>query len=295
MEGVCSECGLDFVWGDVLNRSRFTLPWLYEHRRGIPFFRAIGTMLRALQPWKFWSEVGLHHRPVPRRLIMYPLMLPLFFLFVSVSLAIVRFYLDMLPYMRMHGFWHPWLPDRLVSVAIAQFGLKFDAYSGFTPRHFNARPIYAIGGMIGFSAGMSLVILIAKSSRMISKMRAVHVCRAVSYGMTLGMLLYAAHASLWVWDEMDTGYGSSTQYAYTVLGQSPLSRVVHSWLWGVLLNGWLISGGSLVWMAVWWRYAIRDGFRLAEWRQVYLAGLCMGLVLACFSLASSGAWRWMYH
>jgi hypothetical protein len=62
LESRCSECGLDFLWRDVLN-PRFTLPtWCVEYGPplGVPW-RTIRTLLLMLRPERFWSAVQMHH------------------------------------------------------------------------------------------------------------------------------------------------------------------------------------------------------------------------------------------
>ena len=67
LEGVCTECGLRFVWWQVLALAQH--PWLFEyHWRHKPLRRLVRTWLEALRPWRFWREVRLtdpiHLRPL---------------------------------------------------------------------------------------------------------------------------------------------------------------------------------------------------------------------------------------
>lgn len=302
MAGVCSECGLEFEWGDVLNRSRVLLPWLYEHRRGYSFFYAPRTMFRAIRPWKFWAEVQLHHEPIPRRLIMYPLMLPVFFVLMSMLLGVTAHFIETMPIAARFGYQRIWPWESILSIAVHQFGFEYRSFIGLSWNEFNIKPLLAIFSCISFSIGMSLVLLIARSSRTYAKLRMVHVGRAAAYGMTLGMLLYAVHSSLWTWDQYALGSGYSSQYTTTVwrstspvLGASPFSTLIRTTLWDVLLNHWLVFGGVCSWMMAWWVFAIRTGFRIEAWKQVSIAGTCMGLGFVGLGLTITGAWRWMYH
>ncbi len=69
LDGRCSECGLDFRWGTVLNPALQSLPWLYEHSPRWWAARAwLETTIRAAFPWHFWRRVELHHRVSPSRL-----------------------------------------------------------------------------------------------------------------------------------------------------------------------------------------------------------------------------------
>ena len=63
LDGVCSECGLDFAWRDILNPEYGDLPDFFEHARR----RFARTWRRALRPWRFWRWVRMEHRIIPRR------------------------------------------------------------------------------------------------------------------------------------------------------------------------------------------------------------------------------------
>ncbi len=61
MRGVCSECGLGFEWGEVLNPARSVPGWLIEHPRGVTVDRIMQTYLRAFWPWRCWRSIRLEH------------------------------------------------------------------------------------------------------------------------------------------------------------------------------------------------------------------------------------------
>ncbi len=69
LQGLCSECGLEFEWRYVLNPS-FNVPrWSYEHARLMSPIRWAGTMKRALWPPGFWASLRLEHRVRVGRLL----------------------------------------------------------------------------------------------------------------------------------------------------------------------------------------------------------------------------------
>ncbi len=71
LAGVCSECGLEFPWCEVLNPLLNRLPWLFEHARG-PGVRAwVATGARALYPVRFWTRLRLTHTVRVRRLLVF--------------------------------------------------------------------------------------------------------------------------------------------------------------------------------------------------------------------------------
>jgi hypothetical protein len=67
----CPECGHEFTWPDLLDRSRWDHPWLFEHqrkRRVRSFFR---TFFESLLPWRFWRSVRPTHRLKPAWMFVY--------------------------------------------------------------------------------------------------------------------------------------------------------------------------------------------------------------------------------
>lgn len=62
IDGICSECGLNYAWADVLNPMLTVPSWSYEHTLRRPACRkALPTIWRVLRPWSFWSRMKLSH------------------------------------------------------------------------------------------------------------------------------------------------------------------------------------------------------------------------------------------
>lgn len=76
LKGVCTECGLEFQWRDVLMLSWGEPPWCVEYgaQREIPS-RALLTLLLTFRPWKMWSQLRMHHAISPGRVGTYVLIL----------------------------------------------------------------------------------------------------------------------------------------------------------------------------------------------------------------------------
>lgn len=70
LDGVCSECGLEYAWRDVLSPMASVPRWSFEHGRRISLSRAILTCGRALWPVGFWARLRLEHPVVVRRLVL---------------------------------------------------------------------------------------------------------------------------------------------------------------------------------------------------------------------------------
>ena len=79
MEGTCSECGLDFLWRDVLNPHFATPEWCVEFSRGVPRIAVtiLTTAAMTLRPWRFWRELRMSHPIHPRRLALFMIVVPL--------------------------------------------------------------------------------------------------------------------------------------------------------------------------------------------------------------------------
>ena len=65
MRGVCSECGLEFAWVDVMRPGRDRVPGFVEHARGKRqwAWSVARTAWMAARPWVFWGRVKLHMEP----------------------------------------------------------------------------------------------------------------------------------------------------------------------------------------------------------------------------------------
>ena len=68
LRGVCSECGLEFWWADVLNPALTTPAWSFEHTQARFVRRLLMTALVALAPWRLWRRIRLEHPIHVRRL-----------------------------------------------------------------------------------------------------------------------------------------------------------------------------------------------------------------------------------
>lgn len=84
-EGRCTECGLGFRWGRVLQPDPMPL-WLFECRRGRRG-RSVRTLLRSLVPWRMWRNIRMT-MPVQRRLWLYPFALAFILALASAFIAV---------------------------------------------------------------------------------------------------------------------------------------------------------------------------------------------------------------
>ena len=68
--GVCTECGLEYEWGALLNPERNLSTWCVEYAQGWRIVPAsFKTLFRLIvRPRQFWSDVTMNHRPRPLRI-----------------------------------------------------------------------------------------------------------------------------------------------------------------------------------------------------------------------------------
>jgi len=78
MEGTCSECGLDYLWRDVLNPRFATPDWCIEFSRGFRETAMIilATFAMTARPWRFWLDLRMSHPIHPHRLALYMIVVP---------------------------------------------------------------------------------------------------------------------------------------------------------------------------------------------------------------------------
>ncbi|MEE9131391.1 MAG: hypothetical protein V3T84_15340 [Phycisphaerales bacterium] len=95
LHGTCAECGLQFVWAEVLHPEKFSPLWCVEFvRQRRKFGRACcATFIRSFRPSCFWSALKMLLPIRWRRIALYifSLLLPLLLCYVSIqSIAAVR-------------------------------------------------------------------------------------------------------------------------------------------------------------------------------------------------------------
>ncbi|HWB19681.1 MAG TPA: hypothetical protein VG711_05220 [Phycisphaerales bacterium] len=76
LEGRCAECGLPWTWGELLNPSRSVPRWHVEYCPAKRLLLAtIVTFARSHWPWRYWSQLKMHHAIRPMRILAYLLLL----------------------------------------------------------------------------------------------------------------------------------------------------------------------------------------------------------------------------
>lgn len=297
VEGVCSECGLEFAWCDLLVESRRKIPWLYEHCNGLAAGYAIEMVPRALLARRFWRKVQLHHRPNVARLILFPFVAFFVLWFGSMALGASSLCVRYLLFGSKASIQSYSFEDDLGFLAFSQFGYAYEFSYGFSESGYDIAPLFEIVSTVGFSAGMVLSILIARSSRRMSKVSAAHVLRAFSYGLSVSILIYGLYALLWTTDRIGIDDNGSLQdeYDYYSWGYASVWGMIRVIAWHWYMNWWTMSAAPMFWLMIWWWCAFRYGFRLEQWMQVFVAGIFLGFLLATSTLLLHGVWLSMMY
>jgi hypothetical protein len=100
LHGTCAECGLQFVWAEVLHPEKFEPQWCVEFapRRGILFRASLATFIRSFWPFGFWRALRMSMPIRWRRLVPYIAILcfPLLASYVTIqSVAAIRVRFDL--------------------------------------------------------------------------------------------------------------------------------------------------------------------------------------------------------
>jgi hypothetical protein len=66
----CPECGHQFDWLDLLDRSKWEHPWLFEHAQQRRFRSLLKTLWNSVLPTRFWTSVKTTHTVRPARLVL---------------------------------------------------------------------------------------------------------------------------------------------------------------------------------------------------------------------------------
>lgn len=67
----CPECGYRFAWRDLLDPSRRSHPYLFEHHPKRNVWSFYRTARGLLLPWRFWGTLQPTQPSRPRRLVLY--------------------------------------------------------------------------------------------------------------------------------------------------------------------------------------------------------------------------------
>lgn len=259
LSGVCSECGYQFEWSDVMHPERRRLRGFFEHECGLvrSWISAMRTLWWALPPWVFWSKVKLHHEVRPRRVLSW-----LCVAFGSMWLLIAG--IRWAAYLAV-----PWTPggswtfreecilaSNAVLYPFATVGLARTNPGPNSPWRVYFEwmlpewsPIFL--GLLGLGVTPPLVLLMLPNTRQRTGVCALHVLRAAVYGqswLALHLVLLLAMAM----------HGVAVGDFKTALGGT-------GWLSDTWQSNFVVYVlGLVVWISVWWWFALARGFQIGR-------------------------------
>ena len=291
--GVCAECGLTFVWGDVRDPHRLVKPWSFEHAKG--WVRGawcfVATGVRVVVPWVFWKHFSVESPLRVRRAVLWGVLAVVVPYVVNVLMQVVLLSLGtgrampslgtMYASTPMDVLFAPWTYPLDVGVWRPGHPVTVDVFGAswvIGPTDWNS----GIWGLLLTMVVVPVTLLLLPETRARARVRVEHVGRAVGYSVcALAPLAFAALAV--------------TLFAaeWEALWRPPRIEV---WRWGMdsfdfgrAVIRWLPLAKLLMalWVVVWWVCAVRS-WRLTRPGEVYvvlwvIGGLC---VLITFVLSA---------
>jgi hypothetical protein len=286
LDGVCSECGLEFRWADVMRLPERQVQGLFEHavgRRQCASW-ALRTWLMTAWPAVFWKRVTILAPVHPARLLIWPLV-------VWAMVWAAGSLLHNLAYgVRLAGAWAAgtasradWLPLLEGWTSPCAQPRRYWPTRGLGWRPSAELWIGNFAGPVAMTAAWPLLLLVLRRTMSTARVRTAHIVRATAYSLAWVpalALLHIADGALSTWrPAVKSGLGP-----YPGLGAAS-SLVLHDhWPAAVL--------AITLWLGLWWHEAICRGFRLRHgtevWAFLLIAALLMEVVVVF--LTDRGRW-----
>jgi hypothetical protein len=284
--GVCSECGLEFEWANLLNPFRGRLPGLLEHARGLrqTFRWTFTTFGWMLLPHRFWNRVQMHHTirlwPIALAAILFALLAQaaagLGGLALSFADPQINWSLD-----RSHIWW-----PHVVTPFVEPFmRIERIQYAWGASMLWIEYPI--MGTLVRLAAlcacilAWPLLFIALPTTRHEAKLRWAHVARAAAYPFLWVVLLLVLDRTVAI-GNIALGALSRIIPA-TLIDRYVL--VVDPLISGIAISLWILAP---LWVGAWWYFAINTGWKLERGRLLWLL-LCIAAASAS-ALVATGVW-----
>ncbi|MCB9846014.1 MAG: hypothetical protein H6811_08525 [Phycisphaeraceae bacterium] len=280
LTGVCSECGLDLSWTEVMHPERLKVRGFVEHEHGWRVLSsAFRTLWWALLPWRFWTRVRMEHPPRLGRMALWSLsvFLGCHLVFAGMRLASIE---CMMSTIRTMGRMVPgaamgrleWYLNCVLTPLLwyEPSGLRSDLPQvGPFVILVGEWPAFAWGTVVAWIAFPAMVMALPVT-RTRAKVRGVHVWRAFGYSGA-GLIIFLLPSLV---RAIDTTWSICVDNTFATGVARPGPR-------GSLVLIAIMIG----WLAWWWGQAWRRGMRLA--RPVLHIGV-LSIVAGMGALVSAG-------
>ncbi|MEN0021513.1 MAG: hypothetical protein AAF747_11605 [Planctomycetota bacterium] len=271
LRGMCSECGYEFAWRDVLNEQYRALGPFVEHARGWRSFlwRSWKTLLWVLWPPLFWKRVQMHHRVR---------------VFTAWKWAVLVLVIGLVVGKAMQALMWPAIESER-----ANYQLQWTTAAGIQPPAlqadptllafelawpfaalsvdgsvWSATPVYdadvaEVSGVIATCMGLivswPILMWILSESRRRAKLRFAHVLRATAYPFAWASLPLIVYGICRAWDAVQLLANPGA----VARSRAPAS----DWAMEVFVPAWAF--GLARWTPLWWCSAIVRSWKLHGW------------------------------
>lgn len=269
LSSLCTECGLEFLWRDLLNPTYARLPQLFEHARQRRITAFLVTWRRAASPRGFWDWVGLQHDVVMTRIGLFiAIAMPLI---AAASVAVM---------VGLHAIvWSSLLPSIAwqyvnrshILGPIYPLGDGYLLLSGWslTLRQV-CLPLELLGVLIFLFAPLTLLLLPQTLRR--ARIRPVHIFRAFAYsllGVPMRLVLarivaLCLHGAAGLFDAL----GSHS------LWPEAMAESVY------LCRDWIVLGVLIAWTTTWWWSACEGYFKLPSSKRIVAVMMVVAILLS---------------
>ncbi|HZW09318.1 MAG TPA: hypothetical protein VFF69_05385 [Phycisphaerales bacterium] len=250
LAGVCSECGLEFAWADVVSERLRPPAWSFEHARTQWMLRVARGWFASLRPGYCWSGLRLEHRIRRARLcIALVLLVGLAWVVLGVSTALMMAAESWIARPAGGGMFAT-RPEGWEILAVAWREYRRELFVPFLsiespPLLIRAGPLVAawMAALAVATAVMPLAFLLLPQTLRRTRVRRAHLLRAAAYTIPGPTILLV--------------FG-----AVTIAGTRLEEFLVYAWVLTLAGVSWLLNA---------WRRVTRDYLRLAQSRGVWLA------------------------
>ena len=290
-QSTCSECGLTFEWRALLNPTISGPTWFLETARH-KYLRATRiTWLQALRPWTFWRTISLELRPRPRRILFsLALLLATFFLLHAVMGIAGRFGMIYFNPQTV-GTWAAaqlTTPSATAHYVLEWFAVDWKRVFSFDtgPARYGSTLCAWMGVFVGFTLMPPIMLICLPWTRARSKVRLSHIARATLYVFAplVPILLIMLTCDAVRYASALTNSSNSDFYNGI---DGPL-RILHPLVSGsmftILKASTFYATTLFLWYLIYWYQVLRHGWRMADYRPVYIALIIPAILLTLLIL-----------